>query len=877
MPNAALDKQALEDTLTIEDVKQFISDARKKREDYLNIANRSWNEIEKRNKKGRLFGGNDLDRIRRWARFPLWWSCWKIRQPITFARLPVPVLKDSQGDDPYGRTACIVGERLTRGILKTFDAFSEFSAANDDFLVTNFGWGRVYYRKSEYVEEKRIRLQEIQPPPPPPQVGPEGQPLPEQEPQQPPQPIYITPEGQQVENPQFDDLGPYLATGENVTLDNEEVYFEAGLYCNLYVDPDARKWNAVTRLAFEYQYSYREFVEKFGRAALKKLAVDDVKEHRTGKPIIVFEYHDKFLKEVRWFAENSEDFFQPADMPQVDAANLVAVKEAPESGKDEAPETEIVDNSDLYGLSGFFPCVEPLLINASTKEFWPTPEYFQMQDILDDIHSIVGRMFLLTKAIRVRFFFDSSVRELKSLIGETGEGGGLGIPNLEQSLMNGKGSLANLVAYFPVDEMIQGLNNMYKAFQQRLDMFYQVTGLSDLIRGQTNPDSDKTFGERQMEGKFALNRIEPYQRKLQEWIKQNYQLLMEMALKMFSDDSIDEYVTPQTLDPEDKQRYVAALDLLKSNKRRRFRVDFETDSTVAINEQWRKRQATDLANTLTKALESTAKVAETQPELAATELSVLKHLIGEFSDGKLYIDEIQDSIQQVIDRVKQPKPPEFDAMAAKAQFDGQKLQLDDQFRKLELQTSTQLEIAKLQQKSRQDSFAQQLEQIKLGMQQNQDQATLQTMITKLQSDIALAQEDLALKREQMMITAQAEGGKQSLEAFRAQIDARVASQEITLAEAQQQLEAYRVQLEAADHHASLQERIATEQRLQEDHQLNKQAHVADTIVKLAEIAEPAPPPEPKAPPVTIDLSRTVHVKPPAEKLTPSTTKRKPKK
>ena len=135
------------DTLTIEDVKQFIADTKKKREDWLTIADRSWNEIKKRNKKGKLYGGNDLDRIKRWTRFPLWWSCWKIRQPITLARLPIPVLKDTQGDDPFGRTACVVGERLVKNILKTFDAFSEFAACNDDFLITDLGWGRVFYKK----------------------------------------------------------------------------------------------------------------------------------------------------------------------------------------------------------------------------------------------------------------------------------------------------------------------------------------------------------------------------------------------------------------------------------------------------------------------------------------------------------------------------------------------------------------------------------------------------------------------------------------------------------------------------------------------------------------------------------------------------------
>lgn len=860
-----------DDTLTIEDVKDFVTKARKKKQNWQDIADRSWREIKKRNTFGGLYGGSviDTNRARRWTKFPLWWSCWQIRQPMTLARLAIPVLKDTQGDDPFGRTACIIGERLTRGILKTFDAFPEFSASNDDFLITNLGWGRVFYRNEMCEEEEKLRLQEAPQPP-------------QQDPNTPPPPIFITPDGQPVDQPEFDDLGPYVLTGKNVSIENEEVYFEAGLYSNLYTDADARRWNKVTRLAFESSYSYREFKKKFGDVGLAKICKSDVDDHKDGKPIITFEYHDKFLREVRWFAETSEDFFQPTEMANIN--DLEEVDE-PESEKRTEEADGNLDNSDLYGLTGFFPCSAPLIINQSTDEFWPTPEYFQIMDITDDVNSIVTRMILLTKAIRCRFFFDASFPILQQLVSETGEGGGIGVPDLERILINNKGNLSTLVAYLPVDQMIEGLKNMYEAFQQRLEMFYNITGISDLIRGQTPQDgTQKTNGEKQLEAKFAVNRFEPYQRKVQEWIKDNYQLLMELALKMFSDQSLDEYITPQTLDKEDQQRYVAALELLRNNKRRRFRVDFETDSTIAINEQWKKKQAIELANTLTKALESTANIAEQHPELAATELKVLKHMIGEFSDGKLFIDEIQDSIEEVIQKVSQPKTPDFNKDQAdnelkqheleiNAQKDQYEFSMDDRFRNFELQTKSQIEMAKLNQKANKEHIDQQVAQLQIQIDQGASQEDMRLAVTKLQADIAQGWEDLNIKKATLLQLAQAAGGKAQLEEFQAIIDQRVKGQEISLAEGQQAIDKFRVQMEAMDYHASLQERIATEQRLQQEdgrieveHQMAQQAHVADMITQLSE--------PPKAAPVSIDASKNVHIKLPNP---PAKTKPKAKK
>jgi len=764
-----LDKQILDDdTITIEEVRQFITDAKKKAEDYYTLADRSWREIERRDKSGKVYSENNNNLARRWTKYPLWWSVWNIRQPITLARLPIPTLKDTQGDDPYGRTACVLGERFTRGILKTFEAFPEISASNDDFLVTNLGWGRAFYRNELCKEEEKIYLEVIEPEPP---MQNEGDPAVQQAPPMPP--IFLMPTGEQVTDISQvlkDDTGHYILTGNEISVDNEEVYLEAGLYNNLIVDPDVTKWNKVTRLAYEYKYSYREFKDKYGQEALDTLVQADIEKHKTGTPITVYEYWDKQLGEVRWLAETSINFFQP--------------KQIRELGDE-------VDHSDLYGLKGFFPSTEPLIINQSTKSFWPTPEYYQVSDILDDISSIVGRMVHLTKAIRVRFLFDSSVAELKTLIGDNwaaNEGTGLGIPNLAAALMNDKDtSLARLVSYFPVDKLVDGLKNMYEAFDQRLNMFYQVTGISDLIRGQTNPDSDKTFGERQMEGKFALNRIEPYQRKLQEWIKDQYQLLMELGLKMFSDETIDKYITPQTLDKEDKERYIPALQLLRDNKNARFRIDFETDSTIAVNEQWKRGQAIETANVITKMQEAVAKTAQDMPELVESQLKIMSHVIGELTDGKLFLDEIQDSIKDVIEKVSQPKPQEPNVEMEKLKLEGAKFQFEqqkqittDRLDEMKLVMEQQIESAKIQQKERLEGFALQLEQIKMQGEQNFNTAQLNQDAIKLQSEIALAQENLAAERAKFLIEARDITTKSELKQMELLLDSRIQEQKLRL-------------------------------------------------------------------------------------------------
>jgi hypothetical protein len=537
---------------------------------------------------------------------------------------------------------------------------------------------------------------------------------------------------------------------------------------------------------------------------------------------MVYEYYDSVLKEVRWFADNSEDFFQPVGL---------------------AGEGEEVDNSDLYGLTNFFPCTEPLIINQSTRNFWPIPEYFQVQDIIDDISSLVTRMLQLTRAIRVRFLFDSSIKPLASLIGEnwaSGEGTGMGIPNLEQSLMNNKGSLSNLVAYFPTEELMNGLQAMYVAFNQRLDMFYNITGFSDLLRGQVSTQSkNETYRGLQLEGKFALNRMEPYQAKVQEWIKDNYQLAMELGLKMFSDETIDEYVTPQSLDEEDKQRYIPALDLLKNNRRGRFRMDFETDSTISINQEWKKQQAIETANAITKMMESVATTAQEMPELADAELRIMKHTVGELTDGKLFMDEITDAIQKTIDKVNEPKEPELNVEIEKLkmqqQIEGGKLQLEmrkqefaeqkamteDRLEQLQMQMDSQIEQAKMAQKERLDGFALQLEQIKIQNEAGASASELNIKAQTLQGELAVAQQELAASRMDFMLKAREIADKTELKQLELMINKASEDRKAQLDELYAGVEQQQAML-------SEREKWVTEARLQEEHKL-------DTVKGMVEI------------------------------------------
>lgn len=793
--------------LTIEEAKAFIKDADRSRQPWLTMAERSWNELKKRQRNHRLWSVTP-NSIRKKQRYPAWYSIFKIRQPLLLSRVGIPIGKDTtqDGNDNIGATAAICLERLAVNLAKNFDFFDVLCTARDDFLATNFGTLRGYYERDEIKQKVKEYIE--------PQQQPDGS------------VIFVDPEGKVIESNDIsqDDEGFFLEHEETIDVENEAICLEPVLYKDVYVDPDIRRWNRCNRLAFAAYYSVPEFKEIFGNAAYSALPsqnnqpVGDDEASPKRQSIKVYEYWDKYEKDCHWWAELGNDFITPQGYLTPD---------------NEEYEEEGQTLNGLYNLENLFPCPCPLIMNSPTDEFWPIPEYYQVVEILEDIHTIFTRMVSATRSIRTRGIFDSNVEGLQEALNESAEGDMIGVPNMTQSLASSGGALTNVLQYIDTTSPITTLQQLYQSLEQRLQVLFKITGTADLLQGLTSDNTGKTLGERQIEEKYAINQIAEAQKKMAEFVRCSYHLMCEMALNNFKDASLDRYIMPHTLQPDDQQRYKAAMGMLKEQQKR-FRIELETDSTIALNEQYDKQMRIELVNALTTALEKTANIAEQSPALVETELHCLKYLIQGFRQGKMFQNEITQSIDNVIKQAQdaQKQAPPFNKDEAMARIEQQKLESDNQVKQFEIQTDAQLkqakiqsdqaiEVAKIQQTDRIAQMDNQLESYKVQSAQNISFADQQLEYQKLVAQINETQETLAQKRDELQIEMQKVGGAQQAENFRIMIEQNVAQYEQQLSAQQMQLEQYKVNLDER-------EKYMTEARLQSEHQL-EQLHTQMSI------------------------------------------------
>lgn len=819
-------------TITIAEAKSFIVSANRARENWLTMAKRSWDEIKKRQRNGKLWGVTPSS-VRRRAKYPAWYSIFKVRQSLVLSRLGIPICKDAtqDGKDNVGATAAILRERLAVNLAKSFPMFDTMASNRDDFLVTNFALCRAYYerdevkqRVKEYIVPEKVITSD----------GSEDV-------------VFIDSNGKEVESDDIhqDDSGYFLYKHEVIDVENERICLEPMLYKDVYVDPNIRRWARCKRLAFECHYSEPEFKEVFGVRAFNDLSNPDIDPQDQSQPkqqtIKVFEYWDYYERECYWFAENGSDFIKPK-----------GYKTPTEYAENETGEVEALNG--LYNLDTFFPCPPPLIMNSPTDEFWPVPEYLQLMEILDEIHSIFGRMMETTRAYRARLLYDSSIDGLAEGIKEMPEAGAIGVTNLTQSLAQAGGDIKNVAQYIPVEGIILSLQQLYISLEQRLNTLWRLTATSDMLQGLAQDQTQRTFGERQMTEKYALNQLEEPQRKMQEYVRDCYELITEMALKNFKDESLEVYIMPATLQPHDQENYRAALGMLKDNTKR-FRIDLETDSTIALNESYDKQMRMELNSALTATIKDAAAVTESSPALAAILLHNCKYLIQGFRQSKLFQSEISEAIDSVITQAEEAAmnaPPPFDKDQATLQLKAQEVKANVDLQTFKEMNANQLAQMELAQTERLAGIKAQLEQMKISAGSAKDNTQMQMDYQQLVAGITKSREELAFRREELMLEYQKVASDAEVAKYKVMLDERFGTVDAQLAQTQQFLEKQYQE-------AEMQERWATEQRLQAEHSINEALAQVNMLTQMKKASEQTAPPQVQqvSPGVTIEAPKPV--------------------
>jgi hypothetical protein len=168
----------------------------------------------------------------------------------------------------------------------------------------------------------------------------------------------------------------------------------------------------------------------------------------------------------------------------------------------------------------------------------PEPEFCQYQDLADELDVVSTRIKTLTGFLVWKGIYDASVDGENMLKSLADAGDGDFLPYENWAHLSDKGGIDKAVGFWPMEKIVPVLQMLSARQLELIQNIYQVTGISDIIRGSTDPRETK--GAQQLKAQFGSMRLQKRQRDVQRFIRDLYRIKAEIIAEHFTSDNIAE-------------------------------------------------------------------------------------------------------------------------------------------------------------------------------------------------------------------------------------------------------------------------------------------------------------------------------------------------
>lgn len=486
----------------------------------------------------------------------------------------------------------------------------------------------------------------------------------------------------------------------------------------------ARTWEEVTWVARRVYMTKRDGLERFGEAfqnvplTHEPIGLDEMIKNGEDvahlKKAQVWEIWDKSSMKVCWVAEGCQQALDQIDDP--------------------------------YGLDCFWPCPKPLYATQTTDTLVPVPDYALYQDQAEEIDLLTQRINMLVKALKVVGVYDASQTGVQRMLSE-GVDNTL-IPVDSWAMFSEKGGIKGTVDFLPLDTVVAALQQCYAAREQAKQVIYEITGLSDIIRGASV--ASETATAQQIKSQFASLRLRDMQRTTAMFATEILKIKGQMMADLYPPQQLVEM--SGIANTQDAQYVEQALQLLKSEPARNFRVEVASDSLVEIDEQSEKSNRLEFLQTAGGFLQQALPAAQQVPAMAPLLGQMLLFGIRSFRASRPLEAAFDEAVAKMSQpQAPQPQQPDPEAMKAQAQMQVEqarmqleqaKMQADQQLEQVKLQAQMQLEQFKAQQAIQLEQMRQEAETQRAQMRAQID-AQAKIEIAKYQLAVADAKKEEA--------------------------------------------------------------------------------------------------------------------------------------
>lgn len=391
---------------------------------------------------------------------------------------------------------------------------------------------------------------------------------------------------------------------------------------------------------------------------------------------------------------------------------------------------------DPLELQGFYPIPEPLMMFKRISGLKPQVLYETYSQQAAELNNITVRIRKIMAALKVRGFYDASIEKIGELFNQDDNVllAAENVANLE-----GKG-LDHAIWLMPLNDLVNVLQQLYRQRQEIQGVIFQITGLSDVFRGDTK--ASETLGAQNLKSQFGSVRLKKFQKAVVRYAADLFRLIGELAVSSLSQQTIVAMTGLSYPTNDEKQQAQVMLQQVQMGIQDPNQVPPEVQQQVAqVQEMLAKPSWEDLIGMLKDDLTRAYKV----------EIETNSSIEIEVSDDKAEIGEFLNAMAQFMNGVVplvQAKAIPFEAVKAmmlavvrRYRF-GEKV--ENEFNKMtepqpEGNAEAEAQAQQMQMKAQQEEQKHQLA-MKKGEQDLQlQQAEIQAKMQKMQMELAMAE------------------------------------------------------------------------------------------------------------------------------------------
>ena len=620
------------------------------------------------------------------ARFNILWSNVQTLIPAVYARMPKADVSRRFGDnDPVGRVASLLIERALDYEIEHYPDFrsSMRHAVEDRFLG---GRGVSWVRYDPHIKQQDV-----------PEDG-----------------YQITEDIEKGES--SDTEGDIFNQTAGTDGAPEEIDYECAptdyVHWRDFGHSCARTWEEVTQV-WRWVYMSKDAVtERFGKKIARKIPFNSSPDgltkygqaSKTNDKAKICELWDKETAKVYWLMENWVDLLDERDDP--------------------------------LGLEGFFPCAKPLYATTTSDSLVPVPDFILYQDQANELDILTDRIDGLVKSLRVRGVYDASQPALQRLLTE-GDNNTL-IPVDKWMAFSEKGGLKGSIDLLPIETLASALINCYQAQANIKGQIYEITGISDILRGAGAASESATA--QQLKGQYAGLRLRAMQESVSLFASELLRLKAQIICTKFQPETILRLAAADQMSPADKQMIPQALQLMQDSPLRSFRIQVAADSLVQLDETQNKQDRVEFMTAFSNFLREAVPAGQASPEMVPMLMDMMKFGIGGFKQAQAVEGSINAALEQMVaasaQKAQNPPPnPEMLKAQAVEKTAQMKVQADVQSQQARAQADMQIEQMKMQMEA----------QLETQRQQHEAQLKMQELAAKEQYERWKTELDAATK------------------------------------------------------------------------------------------------------------------------------------